>query len=298
MRASSIKFVKLLLKAVFVFSALAYVLYNQNIDQILHILSQGEIRFIVYSMIFASCLIVGSGLRFRIYLENIGVKAGQVFSIILIYIGMFFNAFLPGGIGGDGYLAFYIVRYFKKKPVIAIRTMLSGRANGLFFVNIVLFILFLLSDFKKFVPFAEELVIALFIAQVIVYYFASKYILKEGLSLFFRAGGYSMLLQLFSILTSLFVLFSLGLQNNFINYLFLYFAAAVIAVLPISPGGIGIRELVFFEGAKLLGLDTEFAIAASLLYYAVFLMSSLLGLVLYLSLSKLEKKFQVKVTEE
>jgi hypothetical protein len=51
-------------------------------------------------------------------------------------------------------------------------------------------------------------------------------------------------------------------------------------VLPFTiGGGLGIRELVFFEGAKYFGVDQHIAVAVSLLFYLITLAASLPGII-------------------
>ena len=62
------------------------------------------------------------------------------------------------------------------------------------------------------------------------------------------------------------------------NYLFLFFLSAVMSSIPITLGGIGIRELTFITGAEYLGIDLHTAVALSLLFYAASAITALPGM--------------------
>jgi uncharacterized membrane protein YbhN (UPF0104 family) len=63
------------------------------------------------------------------------------------------------------------------------------------------------------------------------------------------------------------------------EWIFIFLAAAVISVLPISlGGGLGTREVVFVEGARYFHLDQHIAIVVSLLFYLITVLGSAEGL--------------------
>ncbi|RYY21444.1 MAG: UPF0104 family protein, partial [Cytophagaceae bacterium] len=52
-------------------------------------------------------------------------------------------------------------------------------------------------------------------------------------------------------------------------YLLVFLASSVAAVLPLTVGGLGARELTFLYGAKLFGLDPAVAVSVSVLFYVI-----------------------------
>ena len=64
---------------------------------------------------------------------------------------------------------------------------------------------------------------------------------------------------------------------SMIDYLTLFLISSVVAVLPISIGGIGVRELTFLYGFSLIGGDTTMAVTFSLIFFVITALSSLLG---------------------
>ena len=89
------------------------------------------------------------------------------------------------------------------------------------------------------------------------------------------------------LISAVFVFMALGLNANYIEYICQFIAASIVGIIPITPGGVGLREFVFAEGSKLISLDAEFAVAASLVYFALYLLISLAGLYFFLKLKSM-----------
>jgi len=60
-------------------------------------------------------------------------------------------------------------------------------------------------------------------------------------------------------------------------YLFIFLVSSVVAVLPLTIGGMGARELTFFYFAGLLQMETGISVMVSLLFFLISLASSIPG---------------------
>jgi hypothetical protein len=74
------------------------------------------------------------------------------------------------------------------------------------------------------------------------------------------------------------IMAALGIPASESLYLFVFLLSSVVAVLPLTIGGLGIRELVFLEASRRLGLNQETAVLISLFFYLVTVLTSLWGL--------------------
>jgi uncharacterized membrane protein YbhN (UPF0104 family) len=75
------------------------------------------------------------------------------------------------------------------------------------------------------------------------------------------------------------IILSLHLPVRQSEWIFIFLAAAVITVLPVSlGGGLGTREFVFREGALFFLLDPDIAVIISLMFYLCTLIGSMPGL--------------------
>ena len=70
---------------------------------------------------------------------------------------------------------------------------------------------------------------------------------------------------------------SMGLLEYQSDYLCLFMIAAAVSVIPFTIGGLGARELVFVWGQEFLQIDTERAVAYSILFFCITLFSGLVG---------------------
>jgi hypothetical protein len=60
-------------------------------------------------------------------------------------------------------------------------------------------------------------------------------------------------------------------------YLVIFLISSAVAVLPISIGGVGVRELTFLYGSQLLNVDMNVAVGISFLFYLITAVVSLGG---------------------
>ncbi|MEM9327876.1 MAG: lysylphosphatidylglycerol synthase domain-containing protein, partial [Bacteroidota bacterium] len=59
--------------------------------------------YLIWAILFFASSKVVSAYRLLIYFGNIGLGISAWYNLQLAWLGMFYNLFLPGGIGGDGY---------------------------------------------------------------------------------------------------------------------------------------------------------------------------------------------------
>lgn len=212
-----------------------------------------------------------SSLRLGIYL-----KLRPADSARLYYAGMLFNTVLPGGISGDGYVAYNLKKQHQISYKKGMQILLLNRANGLFFLNLLFYAFLLVSEYAK-LPYVEATVFGLFFLQMPVYFIISRKLLGEDWALFRRTALYSLALQILSVTSVVFVFLSLGISSHLVEYISQFIASSIVGIIPITPGGVGVREFVFYKGSKLIDLDAEFAVASSLAYFALYLLISFIG---------------------
>ena len=100
---------------------------------------------------------------------------------MLYYVGMFYNALLPGGIGGDAYKAYKFEKSFNKGYKLIIKSLLIDRVSGLFAIFILLSLLLLFSSFTSFLAFG----VLLLMLSPFALYFVSTYTITKGEPLFY-----------------------------------------------------------------------------------------------------------------
>jgi len=88
-------------------------------------------------------------------------------------------------------------------------------------------------------------------------------------SIYFETSGLSFLVQIIQTLAAFFIFLAIGGSGSEFEYLFIFLISSIVAMLPITIGGVGSREITFLYGSMLLGLDKNLSIAMSLMFYLI-----------------------------
>ncbi|MFC5626472.1 lysylphosphatidylglycerol synthase transmembrane domain-containing protein [Algoriphagus winogradskyi] len=218
--------------------------------------------------------------RLNLYFKNIGVQISEKLNIKLYLIGMFYNLFLPGGIGGDGYKVYLLNKHYQTPVKPLVQASLLDRLGGL--VAIVFLLLALVLPVDLTLPFASQIPweLLVVIAALLVFpafWLMQKLLFKAFLPSFWKANGWSMAGQLAQLICAWFILKSLGVTENFLAYQLVFLLSSIVAVLPLTIGGVGARELVFVYAHTYAGIDEAIAVAFSLIFFLITAMVSLTG---------------------
>jgi uncharacterized membrane protein YbhN (UPF0104 family) len=127
-------------------------------------------------------------------------------------------------------------------------------------------------------PFRYLFVVAIPLG-ILVYYLGVKKIYPYTLRVFWKAFALSAGVQMAQLIAAAFILLSLGQEQEFGVYLLVFLVSSIVAVIPLTIGGIGSRELTFLYGAQWLALDYKTAIAMSLLFFFITAAVSITGIV-------------------
>ena len=217
--------------------------------------------------------------RLNAYLHQLDVLLTHISNLKLYLLGMFYNLFLPGGIGGDAYKGYVLKKEYgiKTKRVVAI--MVLDRLSGLLLLFVYACLLGLMLEANSQTGFRIAIVLAIFLS-IAVFWALNKRFFHYVYPVFWKSIGYSAGVQLLQLLSVLLIWKALGIDSALVPYLFVFLVSSIVAVLPVTIGGIGSRELVFLYGAQWLGLEEGSAISISVIFFLITALVSLFG-VLY-----------------
>jgi len=217
-----------------------------------------------------------SALRLNLFFGLSGINLSLALNLKLYLLGMYYNLFLPGGIGGDGYKIYFIKKKNDAKTGNIITAILLDRISGLF----VLFCLLMtLSLFIDYFATYGYFIIAIMLLSSAAYYFTLCRFFPYIAPSFLHTALLSAAVQIFQLSSALFILLALKQSSDYTTYLFVFLVSSVIAVIPFTIGGIGARELTFLLGSQWLHLDTTISVAVSLLFFAITAAVSFWGIV-------------------
>lgn len=264
-------------KVIVTFGALYWLYKNFKFDEFKQSLLSANYfyLFLAFLAYIISQLIASS--RLNSFFKTIHLKLSEVYNIKLYWLGLLFNFFLPGGVGGDAYKVFFL----KKKYDVSAQKLLSAvffdRLSGLWAMAI------FSAAFIVFMPrFAIPNYIT--IGAVVVGTVSYLYILY----LFFRPFAMRFLqthikalgVQGFQILTAILILLALNHSDKFSPHLLIFLLSSVVAIIPSILGAIGIRDNAAIELATYLGVNAQLAGSITLIFYFISLITALPGLYL------------------
>ncbi|WP_456380415.1 lysylphosphatidylglycerol synthase transmembrane domain-containing protein [Hydrogenimonas sp.] len=285
---------KLLAKVVLTAAALGFVLHKIDVERLKSSLQSAEPLWLLGAFLFFNLSKIASAHRLNLYFDAIGVRLTFGYNLILYYVGMFYNLFLPGGIGGDGYKIYLLNRRFGHGVKGLFQALLLDRVSGLAALLLFTALLFAASEYADPYPGIRAAALAggLFVFPAI--YFTTKRFFPPFLHVFGRTMRWGMAVQFLQLVSAWMILESLGIGEATLAYLALFLLSSVVAILPLTIGGMGVRELTFLYGMEWMGKEPSTGVTFSFLFFAVTVLSSLLGLFL---LRRVEPEFLKKEVE-
>lgn len=245
-------------------TAIWWVLSNISFREVIKVYTTANLWYLAVGLLFIIISFVLSGFRQNLSFRSTGAHLSPELNLKLFWLGMFYNLFLPGGIGGDGVKVYLVNKYRHNGVKKNIGAMLVNRIAGLVAIGMITSLLYYLSGDKLKIGWLVWLSIPLL---YLLYYFVLRFFLKSFLPIHLGLFGWSMLLQIMQLFSAVFILYAFHQFTDISPYLFLFFFSAIATALPITIGGFGARELVFLLGADYLHLDTELSIALSLMFF-------------------------------
>lgn len=226
--------------------------------------------------------------RLQDYWKSIQIRLSNTYHLKLYLLGMFYNLFLPGGIGGDAYKGYVIKQQYETPTKKIVGILVLDRLSGLLLLTVFAGILILLPVHESLDPFFWWVFLALPLGTALFYAGLKKWY-PETLQIFWSTSLKSALVQLSQIISAFFILEALGVKDAYGLYLLVFLLSSIVAVLPLTIGGVGSREFTFLLGAQWFGLDYDKAIAMSLLFFIITALISFLGIGYHLKKPSLVK---------
>jgi uncharacterized membrane protein YbhN (UPF0104 family) len=288
---------------------LAYFLARIHIERFLETFASAKFSYIGLALAVYLLTQGASTVRWTTLARPLGITTP--FSDMLRYylIGMFFNLFAPGTVGGDVSRVYYLVKdeeaHAKGRPVTTVHAAMSvlmDRAIGMV-VLVWLGAAGLLLFPEYAIPAAARsatLLLALgFVIAVLLTPLLRRLLPEDGHQLVvklrlalrsyrmhWRALGVAALISLLVhlIQTWMHVVMgrALGLNLPFSFCLIAYPLVGTFAAIPISVNGLGLREGGYVFLFAVIGIGTEQSVAFGILLFLIVALDSLIGGLLFL----------------
>ena len=269
-------------------AALIYFIFSKlDLNQVSAMLKKAKPQYLFLAVLFFVLSKIAASFRLNLYFHQLGVSLTQGSNLKLYLLGMFYNLFLPGGIGGDAYKGYVIRKKYDVKTKRLVGALVLDRLSGLLLILFFAGLFALLFTTAPFTDYRIAIVI-LVLAVIAVFWFLNKKLFPDLLAVFWKSFGYSFLVQGIQIISVFFVLKALAIDVNTIAYLFIFMVSSILSVLPFTIGGIGSLELGFYYGASLLNLDENTAVGVSIMFFLIKAMVSLFGVVYHIKKPELQ----------
>ena len=255
-----------------------YFIYNKiDIQQTKEYLLNANILLLLLGFVLYIVSKFISAFRLNNFFDAINLYITQRINLRLYYIGMFYNLFLPGGIGGDGYKVYLLNKHHKTKVKHLISAELLDRGSGMAaLVSLALVSVLFSAAYQYFNGFEFVIYLALILIYPAFYVFV-KLLFKLFTKKFVITNLLSFGVQGAQVIAVFFILLALGVEDGYVNYFVLFLVSSAASVIPISIGGFGLREMVFITGYQYLDVNRDIGVALSLLFFLMTAMSSFIG---------------------
>ncbi|MCU4176856.1 lysylphosphatidylglycerol synthase transmembrane domain-containing protein [Carboxylicivirga sp. N1Y90] len=272
-----IKVLKLGLKIAFSAAAIYYIVSQLDMQQVGSSIATVKPIYVFIAMLLYGVSQLASAYRLNTLFKSLPLKIAYKANIKLYWLGMFYNFFLPGGVGGDGYKVYYLRKKYKLAVKELIGVVLADRVSGLSIILVYIFGLVYFIEYD--LPYKGWFF--LLIPFVSVGYYLFLWLFNRKMTkAFLPVSLWSLLVQGIQMLAVMCLLMGMGAQVDgyWDDYMFLFFLSTIASAVPITLGGIGAREFTFMQGAIYLSINKEQAVAISVLFYLNSLICSLPGI--------------------
>ena len=274
------------LKLPIAFGLLYLVLRQLELEQLYATAKTASPLWLVIAFVIFSLCQLFTVSRMNAYYRWEGFHLDFWYSFKLHYVGMFYNLVLPGGIGGDGYKVWLLKKNADYPAKKGIQIQLLTRTNGLL-VLLMTILLTLPFVFKAYVEVSTiALLIGAGVLMLVGYLYVFIRLIRGQRSYEWRAMPYSLGVQAFSVMSMMALWQAIGAPGDPASYILLFQCAAIAGMIPISIGGLGLREFTFLYGAQLMNqlrdgamVDAEQGVLISLLVFALNLITAAIGLI-------------------
>lgn len=215
-----------------------------------------------------------SAFRLNIYFRNIRLLISEWENIKLYWLGMFYNLFLPGAIGGDAYKVIILNKKLKSSYKKTTSAVLLDRFSGLLALGVILCVYIIIVINEALV---NTVMISGAIIAVAIFYLVIRTFFKDFIRGFWPTFFWGLAVQFSQVVCIYFIMASLGVPLQH-EWILIFLVASIVSVFPVSlGGGLGTRELVFAEGANYFQLDPHMGVIISLLFYLCNVLSCVWG---------------------
>jgi uncharacterized membrane protein YbhN (UPF0104 family) len=277
---------KLVLKIAITSALLYYVFSKVHFSEVKSKLLHANYWWMLVGVVFYFLSMIASSWRLLSFFKSINLRLDPKFNFKLYLLGIFYNFLLPGGIGGDGYKIYLLNKTYKLPAKKVFWAIFFDRLSGLWAIGL---IIVCLKIFVPQIPINFAIPASIFVVGTVIYYLVVRKFFSEFGRHFFKGHAKAVVVQSLQVLTIITVLLAQDFTGKFAPYLLAFLMSAIAAVVPVTIGGAGARELVFQKSADFFHINAGLGIYLSISFYLISLLVALSGIYYLIRPDQLEK---------
>jgi len=241
------------------------------------------------------CIVVGyvlCGLRWAWMAQGLGIEVSRKQKIKLYFLGMFTSLFLPSTIGGDVVRGILLAKGEGRQGLglSAAASVILDRLNGMYaLISLLTISMFFFSWPMAWWVSWMMLVIGMWVGLLLYPWFHVRLPqffnkikslplhAKRFQKMWWRSLPVSFVFQAMVVQAHVFLAMAVGLEMNWFAISIMVGLVALVATLPISLNGFGIREAGYVGFAVYFGASSESATAMAALWIIVLSLAALPG---------------------
>lgn len=266
---------KTILKILVTAGLIYYVFQKIDFNQVKTLFLTSNMWFILLAFCCYFLSQVVSSWRLLSFLRAIGLDFSFAFNFRLYLLGMFYNVFLPGGIGGDGYKVYLLRKKYKLPTKRLLLALFFDRLSGLWavgFISVILIIFIPQIDIPATWP------ISVLLIGTLVYYLVLRKFFNDYSVHFIRNHIKAGAVQSLQILSVICILLSQDFTGKYSPYLFSFLMSSIAALINIGVAGLGVRDVFMAHASDLFDIDQSLAVFITFTFWMINVLASLPGL--------------------
>lgn len=268
-----------IIKIIVTLGLLSFVFTKIPMATVYSVVKAADLGYLFIGFLFLVASQIISTYRLQLHLFASGFFLKTTSNQLLYLIGMFYNFFLPGGIGGDAYKVYLLNKTFHWKIKSIATALLTDRLSGLIAILCLILTLGCTVFDIQYIGYVV-LILCLFVANTVI----SK-LFKTYHKIFYQSLLFSFVIQLLQVFCILYILKALHQHDFYEEYAIIFFISTVLGIF--SFAGVGVREYVFLYATTLLPINADISLSVGLLFTIFSAFLSFFGIIPALSKPKL-----------
>lgn len=266
---------KNIIKVVITAAALYWVSKKISFQDLGEALKDCNPLYLLLALLCYTCSQVIASSRLKSFLGVIGLELSERYNFRLYQLGLLYNFFLPGGIGGDGYKIYFLKNNYAVQGRKVLSAVFFDRLSGLWALSIITGCLII---FMPRLAIPNSATISVLIIGTASYIYFLRLFFRPFLSKFIITHIKALMVQSLQTLSAISILYALNFDGKFSPYLLIFLLSSLVAIVPSILGGVGLRESLMSFGAEYFQLDGHLAVLISLIFYSISLLVASSGI--------------------